>query len=130
MLTFHHIGILTDNIDRVVENYTNLLGKVYVSPIQIIVSQQVNVCFIQISDSSFIELVQPISDKSIVYNLLKKKTSFYHMAYIIEDILSEIDRLEKTGFKALEIFNSEVFQNKRCVFIVSPDAHLIELIEK
>jgi hypothetical protein len=34
------------------------------------------------------------------------------------------------NYKTLDIFDSEAFEGKRCVFLFSPEAHLIELIEE
>ncbi len=128
-MLFHHVGLLVDNIDTVSANYADLFGKSNVSTIQVILSQQVKVCFVKIAENSFIELVEPMSPDSKVYNLIKKKFTYYHMGYLVEDIIVEVDKLKKLNYKPLEFFNSEAFEGKKCIFLFSPDAHLIELIE-
>jgi hypothetical protein len=119
-----------DNIENSAEHYSGLFGKDNVSSIVSVESQKVKVCFVKIGDGSYIELVQPLSEESVVYKLLKKKVSYYHIAYKVEDIPAAVARLEEMNYKPLEFFNSEAFEGKRCIFLFSPDAHLIELVEQ
>ena len=130
MLSFHHIGLLVKDINISIEHYSELFGTENISKLYRIDSQKVNVCFVTIGDGSFIELVEPLGELSPVYNLLKKRTSYYHMGYKVENIEASIAKLEAMNYKTMEIFDSEAFDGKRCVFLFSPEAHLIELIEK
>ena len=75
-------------------------------------------------------MVEPIGEDSPVYNLLKKNTSYYHIGYKVKDIVATILKLETMNYKTMEIFYSEAFNGKRCVFLFTPEAHLIELIEE
>ena len=106
-----------------------MFGNENISKIFIINSQKVKVCFVKIAENSYIELVEPISEDSTVYKLLKKRISYYHIGYLVSDINQKIIELEELNYKAMEFFNSEVFDNKKCIFLFSPEAHLIELIE-
>ncbi len=129
MLTFHHVGLLVENISLSIKHYSELFGSENISKVYKIDSQKVNVCFVKIGDGSYIELVEPLGEDSIVYKLLKKRTSYYHMGYKVTDIIAAISKLESLNYKTLELFNSEAFDGKRCVFLFTPEAHLIELIE-
>ncbi len=130
MLSFHHIGLLVKDINVSIQHYSELFGTENISKLYRIDSQKVNVCFVTIGDGSYIELVEPLGELSPVYNLLKKRTSYYHMGYKVENIEISISKLEAMNYKTMEIFDSEAFDGKRCVFLFSPEAHLIELIEK
>lgn len=129
LLIFHHVGTLVDDMENAVTNYKNIFGQNCASPVIYIESQKVSVCFIRIADNSFIELVQSRSEDSKVFNLLKKRVTYYHIGYKTDDIEVAVAELEEMGFRAMEYFYSEAFEGKRCIFLFSPEAHLFELIE-
>ncbi len=129
MLRFHHVGLLVENIKSSLLHYTGLFGVQNISNVYEITSQKVKICFVKVGDDIYIELVEPIGEESVVYKLLKKRISYYHVGYKVSNILVEVKKLEKLNYKAMDFFNSEAFDGKRCVFLFNPDAHLIELIE-
>ena len=129
-LCFHHVGLLVESIDDSIINYSKLFGEFNVSKITRINSQKVRVCFIKIASSHFIELVEPTEKDSPVYNLLKKRISYYHIGYKVANIDLAVSILEGLNFKKQEYFYSEAFEGRRCMFLFSPDTHLIELIEE
>jgi methylmalonyl-CoA/ethylmalonyl-CoA epimerase len=129
MLVFHHTGILVENIEEAIGNYAEIFGESNVSQVYSIKSQNVKVCFIGMPNSVYVELVQPLSENSVVYKLLKKNMSYYHIGYTVADIEEEVEKLKVLNYKPLEYFNSEAFEGNRCIFLFSPDAHLIELIQ-
>jgi methylmalonyl-CoA epimerase len=129
-LTFHHVGIAVSRIDEAVASYEVLFGASSISPVYAVSSQQVNVCFVNIGNGSFIELVEPTSEESGIQRLRKKGYTYYHMAYLTANIEDTVNRLVELNYKPMEFFNSEAFNGKRCIFLFSPEAHLIELIEK
>jgi len=130
-MKFHHVGCLVEDIQTATESYLNLLGRsVSVSKIYNIENQQVKVCFIELNQDSFIELVQPeASNASLMKMLKKRKNNFYHLAFKVENFNAKIEMLESSSYKKLSVFNSEAFNNKRCAFLFSPEFHLIEIIE-
>lgn len=129
-LEFHHVGLVVESIETSIHHYSALFGTENISNIYKIDSQKVNVCFVKVGPSSFIELVEPIGEESQVYKLLKKRVSYYHIAYKVNQIEEAVVRLESMDYKAMDFFNSEAFDGKRCIFLFTPEAHLIELIEK
>ena len=129
-LRFHHVGLLVDDIETSANHYKAIFGADNISPISFVASQKVNVCFVKNGTDSYIELVQPADDTSVVSKLLKKRLSYYHVAYKVANIYEAITKLEQLNYKAMELFNSEAFDGKLCVFLFTPEAHLIELIEK
>lgn len=129
-LKFHHTGIAVSSIDEVLPNYILLFGENKVSPKYNVSSQNVNVCFIEVGSNVFLELVEPASDDSSIHRLNKKGISYYHVAYLTSNIEETVADLINKNYKEYEYFKSEAFNNKRCIFLHSPDAHLIELIEE
>lgn len=104
------------------------------STIYNIENQQVKVCFVNLSDegkATKIELVQPLNEASFLYKLMTKKgVNFYHLGFYTEDIDAKTEELKEQGFHLVNSFQSEAFEMRKCVFLYSPDMHLIELIEK
>lgn len=129
-LFFHHVGTVVENMAISIKNYSDLFGTDSISDIIKIESQKVNVCFVRMAEESFIELVEPYSEESTVFKLLKKRVTYYHIGYKVDDIAATAAELEQLNYKPMEYFFSEAFEGKRCLFLFSPDAHLIELIEK
>ncbi|MRX63748.1 VOC family protein [Maribacter luteus] len=128
-LDFHHTGVLVTDIVSSLEHFSIVFGKESISEIYEVSTQKVKVCFIKNGENSFLELVQPLGDDSVVSKLLKKRISYYHVAYKVNDIHHTIENLEKINYKSLGLFNSEAFKGNLCAFMYSPDGHLIELIE-
>lgn len=129
-LNFHHIGIAVSSIAESSENYKALFGEQCISKVYDISSQQVKVCFVDMGNGVFLELVEPTHEDSGIHRLRKKGITYYHTAYKVSDIEETVDELTNLHYKAFEYFNSEAFNGKRCIFLFSPDAHLIELIEE
>lgn len=129
-LTFHHIGIAVNSIDEAAGNYKAIFGAESISPKYFVSTQQVNVCFINVGNGTFLELVEATSEDSSITRLRKKGYTYYHMAYLVADIEAAVAELVGLNHKAMDFFHSEAFKGKRCIFLFSPDAHLIELIEE
>ncbi|MFN8296429.1 MAG: VOC family protein [Chitinophagales bacterium] len=129
-LTFHHVGLLVDNIENSINHYSTIFEKNNISKVFSVQSQQVKVCFIKVGIESYIELVEPMHESSVVYKLLKKRVSYYHIGYKVKDIIAATDKLAGLNYKPMDLFHSEAFDGKRCIFLFTPEAHLIELIEE
>ncbi len=130
MLVFHHIGLLVENIEQSVDQYAALFGGSSISECISVESQKVKVCFVRNSADTFIELVEPTDQDSVVFKLLKKRINYYHLAYKVIDIDAAVQKLLELNYKPMDFFNSEAFDGKRCIFLFSPEAHLVELIEE
>jgi len=130
MLKLHHIGCLVDNIENSIKIYQPLFAYNEVSEKIYVSSQKTFVCFVKVSDNIFLELIEPEDEDSVVYKLKKKGVSYYHTAYYVDDFENAEDFFLKQNFKQINTFYSEAFKDKRCAFFVSPDMHLIEIIEE
>ena len=131
MLELHHIGCLVDNIEESVQRYKRLFKETQASEIVFISAQQVNVCFVKVPiHNVFLELIESKAEDSVISKLKNKGFTYYHLGYYVKDMQKTIETLEDENFKFINTFTSEAFNNKKCSFLMSPEMHLIELIEK
>jgi hypothetical protein len=130
MLTLHHIGTLVDNIDDSLKIYQPLFGKNKILDKMFIASQGVFVCFIEVAPQVYLELIEPADEHSIVSHMKKKGITYYHLAYQVDNFEETVRLLSEINFKHITTFHSEAFNNTRCSFFMSPEMHLIEILEK
>ncbi len=130
MLKLNHIGCLVNNIEEATDTYKAMFGEQSIGKKIFISSEKVYICFIKIGDSAYLELIQPTDESSTVWQLKKKGITYYHIGYISDDFSNTIKSLEQLNFKQLSCFKSEAFNQKRCSFLISPEGHLMEVIEK
>ena len=73
-LIVHHIGIVISDIDEYLKYslFNNIYKRVY-DPLQ-----HSNLALLSTGSSLFIELVEPIDEKSTTYNFLNQKGGGYH----------------------------------------------------
>ena len=62
--------------------------------------------------------------------LQKNRQGFYHVGLLSPKFDKDKARFEDAGYIALPEFKSEAFEMRRCVFLMSPDSHMIEIIEQ
>lgn len=130
-MQLHHIGCIVTDTGEAIENYRNLMGgTLNVSPVYSITDQKVSVCFLEMANGVFLELVQPHDPESSLARINRKKgVNFYHLGYKVGDIDQKIEALQKDGYHMVSTFFSEAFEMKKCAFLYSPEMHLIELIQ-
>ena len=128
-LKLHHFGCLTENSENSILNFHDLYGNFEISDKILIQSQQVFVQFLKVSSSFLIELVEPIGEQNPLNRLLKKQNFFYHTGFTTTDIDNTILKMETKGYKLINKFSSEAFNNNFCAFLYSSEMHLVELIQ-
>ena len=127
-LVFHHVGCAVANIGEALKAYKPLTLNVgEVIPVS---SQSVNVCFLELGPQLHVELVEPSGEVSMISQLLKKRVSFYHLGFLAANFDEALDELTTQDHHHLSTFRSEAFGMRRCAFLASPAAHLIEIIEE
>ena len=78
-----------------------------------------------------LELVAPHGNQSPVASWLKQGTKIYHMGYLAQDLVGEIERLRAQRAKVmLPPTPAVAFAEARVCFLMLPNLLLIELIEK
>jgi hypothetical protein len=127
MLVFHHVGCAVKDLAEGIAAYRHM--AISVSAETFIAAQGVKVCFIEVSPGSFVELVEGSGEESIA-RMLKKGIAYYHTGYFSDDFDQSLKELDAAGFRHLNTFQSEAFGMRRCAFLASPVAHLIEIIEQ
>lgn len=96
-----HIGIAVNNLDEAIERYTVLLNTPCCKK-EVVTHQQVEVAFFQLNNHK-IELLAATSPESPIARFLQKKgEGMHHVAYSVENIKQEMERLIKEGFTPLQ----------------------------
>jgi methylmalonyl-CoA/ethylmalonyl-CoA epimerase len=128
-MEFHHIGLATDNIKKSIQIFEKLeftADKIIFDDLQ-----QVNICFLRKKGHPDIELIEPISEKSPVRNILDKVgTTPYHLCYTTTDILKEIITLKQNDFLlVVKPVVAIAFNMKNICFCYNKHFGLLELVE-
>lgn len=125
-----HIGIAVKDLDTANDLYEALLGK---PPYKLeeVKSEHVLTSFFQAGETK-IELLVPTSKKSAIYKHIEKRgEGMHHIAFEVEDIYAEMERLSKEGFHILNDKPKRGADNKLVCFIHPKSANsvLIELCQ-
>ncbi|MEN9571102.1 MAG: hypothetical protein RL172_2333 [Bacteroidota bacterium] len=130
----HHYGFLTANTTGWLAENEALFGKPFLLHNTIsISSQKVNITFVQQTQGAvLVELIEPWPDNKRLQKMLEKGITIYHSGYKVAagKFDAAVDFFTGQQKHALPVFASEAFNNKRCVFIVTKQLGLIELIEE
>ncbi|MCF2674687.1 VOC family protein [Fusobacterium varium] len=125
-MKFHHIGICCKNIKEEIENIKKIHQVKSVSKVIYDKKQEAELCILEIEDGLKIEL---IAEKQ-VENLLKKKITYYHICYEVENITKEKEKLIKNGaFLLSDEKEAVLFSNRKVCFLMTSYG-MIELLEK
>lgn len=126
-----HIGIAVHSIEESLPVFESLLGsKSYKT--ETVNSEFVKTAFITIGESK-IELTEATSmDSPIAKFLSKNKSGFHHMAFEVDNIETEIQRLENEGFQLIHKSPKKGADNKLIAFLhpKSTNGVLIELCQE
>ena len=125
----HHIGCLVTSIEDFKNENNDVWNEDKYSQVFLISSQDVKVCFLQMSSDTVLELVEPGSGNQPLAKLLTKGNTYYHIGFISYTYDQSVEMLIKSSFRQLSEFKSEAFNGKRCSFFYHPQIRLIELIE-
>ena len=123
----HHVGCAVKDLKACQATYANGLGiRRRTCPIDV-KSQNVTVCFLELADRFYLELVTPFGNNPKLERFLK--VGFYHLCSLVDDLDFAENHLKSQGFFPLPSFQSEAFAGGRCQFFLSPQEQLIELAE-
>ena len=125
-----HIGIAVKNLDESNKIFEDILG---VSPYkqELVESEQVLTSFFQVGDSK-IELLQATSPDSAIARYLEKyKEGIHHIAFDVENIHAEIERLKLKGYTMIHDAPKEGADGKVIAFMhpKSSNGGLVELCQ-
>lgn len=125
-MKFHHIGVCCKNIEKEIKNIEKIHSVKSISNIVYDEKQEAELCMLEIEDGLKIEL---ISGKQ-VENLLKKRMTYYHICYEVENINIEKERLIKAGAYLVSDEKEAILFSDRKVCFLLVSYGLIELVEK
>lgn len=131
MKKIEHIGIAVKNLEESKSLFTALLNK---SPYKTeeVESEGVTTCFYETGESKIELLAATHEDSPIAKFIDKKGEGIHHIAFDVEDIYAEIDRLSKEGFQLIHQTPKDGADNKLIAFLhpKSTNGVLIELCQE
>ena len=125
-----HIGIAVKNLDEAIQTYEKLLNRPCYKR-EIVKGEQVETAFFETGQSK-LELLGATSADSVIETFIKKRgEGIHHIAFEVDDLENEIERLMNEGFTLLNSKPKKGADNKRIVFLHPKNNHgvLVELCE-
>jgi methylmalonyl-CoA/ethylmalonyl-CoA epimerase len=131
MRKIEHIGIAVKDLNVSNEVFTKLFGNPPYKQEEV-VSEHVKTSFFM-NGPNKIELLEATSSESAIAKFIEKKgEGIHHIAFDVENILDEVNRLKKEGFLILNETPKIGADNKLVVFLhpKSSNGVLIELCQE
>ena len=131
MNKIEHIGIAVKNLTTSIDLYQKLLDTDCYKT-EMVVSENVNTAFLKVGENK-IELLESTDANSPIAKFLEKKgEGIHHIAFAVDDILAEMERLKSEGFTLLNETPKKGADNKMVCFVHPKDANgvLIELCQE
>jgi methylmalonyl-CoA/ethylmalonyl-CoA epimerase len=131
MNKIEHIGIAVSDIESSNALFGALFGESHYK-IEEVASEGVKTSFFQIGPNK-IELLEAQNPESPISKFIEKKgEGIHHIAFAVDDIRSEMQRLESEGFKLLSKEPKKGADNKLVAFLhpKSSNGVLIELCQE
>lgn len=126
-----HIGIAVRNLAEAESLYSRLFNVLPYKR-EVVESESVSTSFFKINQTK-IELLEATNPDSAIAKFIEKKgEGFHHMAFEVDDILSEMSRLKSEGFILLNDHPKPGADNKLVCFLhpKSTNGILIELCQE
>ena len=131
MIKIEHIGIAVQDIEVSNKVFSKIFGKkIYKS--ETVESEGVVTSFFQVGENK-LELVSATnSDSPIARYLEKNREGMHHIAFDVEDIENEMERLQNEGIRILNAHPKKGADNKLVCFLHPKDTNgvLIELCQQ
>jgi len=131
MKKIEHIGIAVKNLKYSNELFARIFGRPHYKT-EVVPSESVSTSFFLSGDNK-IELLEATSPESPIAKFIDKRgEGIHHIAFEVEDIYSEMKRLEKEGFKLLSAEPKPGADNKLVCFLHPRETNgvLIELCQE
>ncbi|WP_405203600.1 methylmalonyl-CoA epimerase [Dokdonia sp. LLG6352-1] len=131
MNKIEHIGIAVKNLEAGNSLYEKLLGVPHYK-IEEVASEGVRTSFFKTGPNK-IELLEATNDDSAIAKFIEKKgEGIHHIAFAVENIVEEMERLKKEGFIILNEKPKKGADNKLVAFVHPKTAGgvLIELCQE
>ena len=131
MKKIEHIGIAVQDIDHSKKLFAKIFGEPY-SKLEKIESEGVVTSFFQIGNNKIELLAAENSESPISKYLSKNKEGMHHIAFAVEDIAQEMERLKNIGIRLLNEVPKKGADNKLICFLHPKDTNgvLIEICQE
>ncbi len=138
MKNLEHIGIAVKSLKTSIPLFESLLNTTCYKT-ETVESEHVNTAFFQFSQghkiagSTKIELLESSTEDGVIAKFIEKKgEGIHHIAFEVEDIYAEMDRMRKEGFKLLNETPKNGADQKLVCFLHPKDTNgvLIELCQQ
>ena len=131
MKKIEHIGIAVKDLEKSNALFSQLFGKAHYK-IEEVASEGVKTSFFK-SGPNKIELLEATDPESPIAKFIDKKgEGIHHIAFAVDDIILELDRLKSEGFTILNAIPKKGADNKLVAFLhpKSTNGVLIELCQE
>src|ERR1700744_6326740 len=131
MNKIEHIGIAVSSLEAAQDIYEKLLNTP-VYKVEEVLSENVKTAFLQ-NGPNKVELLEPTSADSPIAKFIEKRgEGIHHIAFDVEDIIAEMERLKEEGFVLLNETPKQGADNKLVCFVHPKSANgvLIELCQE
>lgn len=126
-----HIGIAVKNLESSNELFKKLFGNAHYK-IETVESEGVSTSFFMIGETK-IELLQATNENSAIAKFIEKKgEGIHHIAYEVDNIQDEMQRLQNEGFELINKQPKDGADNKQICFLhpKSTNGMLVELCQE
>ena len=130
MKKIEHIGIAVKNLAEANQLYSKLLNtKPYKE--EAVESEGVTTSFFEVGESKIELLAATREDSAIAKYIEKRGEGIHHIAFYVDNIEDEIERLQQEGFKLLNDQPKRGADQKKIAFLHPKSAQgvLVELCE-
>lgn len=130
MRKIEHIGIAVADLEKSNELFARLLGKSHFKT-ELVEGEGVETSFFQVGETK-VELLQATRSESPISKFIDRKSEgVHHIAFDVEDIAAEVERLKAEGFEILNETPKLGADNKLVVFLHprSTNGVLVELCQ-
>ncbi len=131
MNKIEHIGIAVESLERSKPVFETLL-EAHRYKTEVVPSEGVRTSFFKVGDSK-IELLESVSKDSAIASFLEKKgEGVHHIAFDVDDISAELNRLRREGYQIIGDGPKPGADNKLVAFLHprSTNGVLIELCQE
>jgi methylmalonyl-CoA/ethylmalonyl-CoA epimerase len=126
-----HIGIAVKNLDSSNALFKKLFGTAHYK-IESVESEGVSTSFFMLGETK-IELLEASNEDSAIAKFIEKKgEGIHHIAYAVDNLEQEMQRLQEEGFSLINSKPKDGADNKRICFLhpKSTNGILVELCEE
>ncbi len=131
MKKIEHIGIAVKDLESASALYEKLLGKACYK-VESVEGEGVRTAFFEVGESK-IELLEAMAEDSPIARFIEKRgEGIHHIAFEVDDLKAEAERLRSEGFRLLSKSPRPGADNKQVLFLHPKSSHgvLIELCQE